>query len=115
MNTVNINGLYVLPSCLGENMLLNRVSPYYLYENNARTNTILGYKYTVVLPSKGFQSLDVKIESREPLVRIPAGTAWVPVQFDGLEVKLYYDRTNRVQLSAKAAGVELVTGQAEAV
>lgn len=112
MNTMKLSGLLIDNRCFGDTMLLNRVSPYYVYADNKKTDQVAGYKYTVILPAKGFQSLDVKIESAEPLVRIPAGADYAPVEFTGLEVKLYYDFNNRVQLSAKAAGVKLTAGQA---
>lgn len=109
MNTVRLNGLLIDNRCFGKTMLLNRVTPYYLYVNDQKTDTVAGYKYTVILPSKGYQSLDVKIESDAPLVRIPADADSVPVEFSGLEVKLYYDFNRRVQMSAKASGVKVAS------
>ena len=111
-HTVALNGLLVNNRCLGNEMWLTKVSPYNTYEDNKKTDRIAGYKYTVILPAKHFRSLDVKIESTEPLVRIPANADYAPVEFTNLEVKLYYDFDNQVRLSAKATGVKLKGGQA---
>ena len=113
MTTVNLSGLVIDNRCLGDMMLLTKVLPYNAYVDNKKTDKVIGYKYTVILLGKGFQSLDVKIESDEPLVRIPVSADYVSVKFTGLEVKLYYGLDRRVQLSAKAENVSLSVGDAD--
>ena len=109
MNNVGLSGLLIDNRCFGETMLLNRIVPYYAYVNDQKTDKIMGYKYSVVLPGKGFQTLDVKAESDKPLVQIPVDADYVAVAFADLKVKLYYDNDHRIRMSAKAADIRLAT------
>lgn len=110
MNTITFGGLVIDNHCFGNTMLLNRITPYYVYENDQKTNKICGYKYSVVLPGRNFQTLDVKIAGDRPLIQIPAHVDFVSVKFTDLEAKLYYDNNHRIQVSAKAAGIRLDEG-----
>ena len=110
MNTITFGGLVIDNHCFGNTMLLNRITPYYVYENDRKTNKICGYKYSVVLPGRNFQTLDVKIEGDRPLIQIPAHVDFVSVKFTDLEAKLYYDNNHRIQVSTKAAGICLDEG-----
>ena len=103
MNTVSLSGLHILPDDLGSEFLVTGVRPFYLYENGERTDKIGGYKYMTVLPAKGFAKADVKVPG-SPRLDVSPGE-YVPVRYDGLEAKLYYDNNNRVQLSFKAVDV----------
>ena len=102
MNTVSLSGLHILPDDLGSEFLVTGVRPFYLYENGERTDKIGGYKYMTVLPAKGFAKADVKVAG-SPRLDVSPGE-YVPVRYDGLEAKLYYDNNNRV-LSFKAVDV----------
>ena len=115
MNNVGLSGLLIDNRCFGETMLLNRIVPYYAYVNDQKTDKIMGYKYSVVLPGKGFQTLDVKVESDKPLVQIPVDADYVAVAFTDLKVKLYYDNDHRIRMSAKAADIRLATWKADKV
>ena len=103
MNTVSLSGLHILPDDLGAEFLVTGVRLYYAYANDQRTDKVEGYKYSTVLPAKQFAKLDVKVPGSQRL-DVPHGE-YVPVRYDGLEAKLYYDHNNRVQLSLKATDV----------
>ena len=103
MNNLSLSGLHIMLDDLGTQYLVTGVRPYYAYANDQRTDKVEGYKYMTVLPAKGFSRVDIKIPGPQRLDVPPTG--YVPVRYDGLEVKLYYDSSNRVQLSAKAVDV----------
>ena len=100
MNTLSLSGLRIVPGDLGTVYLVTGVRPYYAYQNNERTGKVEGYKYMTVLPGKQFAKIDIKIPGAQRL-DVPPGE-YISVRYDGLDVKLYYDHNNRVQLSAKA-------------
>ena len=104
MNSVSLSGLHIMLDDLGTQYLVTGVRPYYAYAGDGqRTDKVDGYKYSTVLPGKQFSRLDVRVPGPQRLDVPPTG--YVPVRYDGLEVKLYYDSNNRVQLSAKAVDV----------
>ncbi len=87
MNTITNTGLYIDPNCFGKDMLLVETAPYYEYIDKVRSNNILGYKYTVVLPQRGFEKLDVKISGNKLLDVKPGDN--ISVSFKDLQVKPY--------------------------
>lgn len=102
-NTLNISGLRIAPECLGKEMMLTRVKEYYEYVDGKRTDRVKGYTYTVALPEQRFALLGVKIEGEKQMDAPASG--YTSVQFVGLNVKLYFDNNNRVQVTAKASGI----------
>ena len=88
---------------LGNKLWLVEVSPAYEYQNNRRTDTILGYRYTVALPDKGLDKINVRIDG-DKLMDAPDG--YVEVRFDGLEVFIYWSQ-GQPQVGAKATGIHL--------
>lgn len=100
MTNVSLSGLLIDPQCLGKEMLSTGVRPYFSYMNNKRTDTIEGHKYETVLPGYQFAKLDIKVPGSKRL-EVPDGE-FVAARFDGLEAKLYFDNSNRIQLTAKA-------------
>ena len=50
---MKITDLTIDPRSLGNKLWLVEVSPAYEYQNNRRTDTVLGYRYTVALAGKG--------------------------------------------------------------
>lgn len=103
INTISLSGLRIMLEDLGTEFLVTAVRPYYAYANDQRTDKVEGYKYSTVLPTKGFAKVDIKVPGPQRLDVPPTG--YVPVRYDNLDVKLYYDNNNRVQLSAKAMDV----------
>ena len=79
---MKITDLTIDPRSLGNKLWLVEVSPAYEYQNNRRTDTVLGYRYTVALPEKGLDKINVRIDG-DKLMDAPDGYA--EVRFDGLE------------------------------
>ncbi len=50
---MKITDLIIDPRSLGSKLWLVEVSPAYEYRENRKTDTVLGYRYTVALPEKG--------------------------------------------------------------
>ena len=84
------------------------VSPAYEYQNNRRTDTILGYRYTVALPEKGLDKINVRIDGEK---RMDTPDGYVEVRFDSLEVFIYWSQ-GQSQVGARAAGIHLVNPKA---
>lgn len=103
MNSVKISGIHIDIRDLGNATFVTKVSPYYLYEGDERTDKVEGYKYATVFPGRNFEQLDIKIPG-DKLLDVPVNQ-YIAANFDGLEVKLYYDKENRVRLTAKDTGV----------
>ena len=77
---MKITDLTIDPRSLGNKLWLVEVSPAYEYQNNRRTDTVLGYRYTVALPEKGLDKINVRIDG-DKLMDAPDGYA--EVRFDG--------------------------------
>ena len=102
---MKITGLIIDPKSLGSKLWLVEVSPAYEYQNNRRTDTVLGYRYTVALPEKGLDKINVRIDGDK---RMEAPDGYAEVCFDGLEVFIYWSQ-GQPQVGAKATGIHLVT------
>ena len=101
---LKLTELDINPNSLGSKLWLVDVRPVSVYVNGQRTDNISGYRYTVALPDKGLDKIDVKIEGKQ-LMDAPNG--FVEVRFDGLKVFLqWYNRDYRV--AASATGIHLV-------
>ena len=102
---MKITDLIIDPRSLGSKLWLVEVSPAFAYVNNRKTDTILGYRYTVALPEKGLEKINVRIDGDK---RMEAPDGYVEVRFDGLEVFIYWSQ-GQPQVGAKATGIHLVT------
>ena len=105
---MKITDLTIDPRSLGNKLWLVEVSPAYEDQNNRRTDTVLGYRYTVALPEKGLDKINVRIDG-DKLMDAPDGYA--EVRFDGLEVFIYWSQ-GQPQVGAKATGIHLVNPKA---
>ncbi len=100
MARLNISDLEVDVRSLGEEMLLTDVKPVYEYQDQKRTDKLIGYAYTVALAAHKYADLTVKI-SGEKQIEL-AGDS-MPVHFDGLKVHAYKSyRDGEVYFSATA-------------
>lgn len=106
MNTIKISGLHVDARDLGGTYLVTRVAPYNAYVDGERSSTVEGYRYSTVLPERGFEIIDIKVPGARAF-EVTAGE-YVAVKYDDLEVKLYYDRDGRIQVTARATAVHAV-------
>lgn len=62
---MKITDLIIDSKSLGSKLWLVEVSPAYEYQNNRRTDTVLGYRYTVALPDKGLDKINVRIDGEK--------------------------------------------------
>ena len=69
-----------------------------------RTDTVLGYRYSVALPEKGLDKVDVRIDGQQ---QAEAPNGYVEVRFDGLEVFIYWSK-GEYHVGAKATGIHIV-------
>ena len=97
---MKISDLIISPKSLGDKLWLVDVSPAYEYQNNRRTDTVLGYRYSVALPEKGLDKVDVRIDGQQ---QTEAPNGYVEVRFDGLEVFIYWSKGDYEALSHWAA------------
>lgn len=105
---LNIKDLKFDPRSLGSKLLLVDVRPAYEYQEGKRTDRIVGYRYEIVLPDKGFEKLAVKIEGPQQMDK-PDGYA--EVVFDGLEIYAYVSG-GQIQVGARATGIREVKSKA---
>ena len=102
---MKITDLIIDPRSLGNKLWLVDVTPAYEYQNNKRTDTVLGYRYAVALPEKGLDKINVRIDGDK---RMEAPDGYADVRFDDLEVFIYWSQ-GQPQVGARATGIHLVT------
>lgn len=105
---MKIQDLIIDPKSLGSKLWLVDVAPVYEYKDNRRTENITGYRYTVAMPEKGLDKINIKIDGKQ-LADKPNGYA--EVSFTGLELSLYM-MNNQPQIKATATGITLVNSKA---
>ena len=105
---MKIQDLIIDPKSLGNKLWLVDVAPVYEYKDNRRTENITGYRYTVAMPEKGLDKINIRIDGKQ-LVEKPNGYA--EVTFIGLELSLYMMNT-QPQVKATATGISLVNNKA---
>ena len=88
---MKITDLTIDPRSLGNKLWLVEVSPAYEYQNNRRTDTVLGYRYTVALPEKGLDKINVRIDG-DKLMDAPDGYA----EAESIVFKLVQNGTEQV-------------------
>ena len=106
---LKLQDLIIAPESLGSKLWLVDIIPAYTYENNKRTDEILGYKYIVALPEKGLEKISVKIDGKQQLEKPENG--FVDVRFDNLEVFIYW-LNGTPNVAARATKISLVNNKA---
>ena len=86
---MKLTDLIVSPKSLGDKLWLVDVSPAYEYQNNRRTDTVLGYRYSIAMPEHGLDKVDVRIDGQQ---QMDAPDGYVEVRFDNLEVFIYWSK-----------------------
>ena len=76
---MKLSDLIIDPASLGKRFWLVDVIPSYAYQNGQRTDTVTGYRYTVALPDKGLDKINVRIDGEQ---RMDAPNGFVEVRFD---------------------------------
>ena len=100
---MKVTDLIIDPKSLGEKVWLVDVIPAYEYKNGQRTDSITGYRYSIALPEKGLEKINVRIDGKK-LMEAPEGYA--EVKFSGLEVFIYWNNGQPI-VGAKANGISL--------
>ena len=108
---MKLTDLIVSPKSLGDKLWLVDVSPAYEYQNNRRTDTVLGYRYSIAMPEHGLDKVDVRIDGQQ---QMDAPDGYVEVRFDNLEVFIYWSKGD-YHVGAKATGIHLVNPKAERI
>ena len=101
---MKLSDLIIDPASLGKRFWLVDVIPSYAYQNGQRTDTVTGYRYTVALPDKGLDKINVRIDGEQ---RMDAPDGFIEVRIDGLEPYLYWSG-GEYQLGARAKGIAAV-------
>ena len=94
----------------GANLILLDVAPYNAYVDGKKTDTIVGYRYTVV-EDKTFEKLIIKIPSSEPAFtqeQIASSKERIKVSFDGAVAKPYRTMSGDYDLSISATAIRTV-------
>ena len=88
---MKITDLIIDPRSLGSKLWLVEVSPAYEYRENRKTDTVLGYRYTVAMPEKGLDKINVRIDG-DKLMDAPDGYA----EAESIVFKLVQEGTEQV-------------------
>ena len=102
---LKVTEMQIDPRSLGSKFWLTDVIPAYQYTNGQRTDTITGYRYSICLPEKGLEKINIRIEGNQLVEALESG--YVEVTLSGIEVFLYW-QNGAVQVGAKATGISLV-------
>jgi len=105
---MKITDLVIAPSSLGGKFWLTDVIPSYEYKDNRRTETVTGYRYSVCLPERGLEKINVRIDGKKLLDAPENG--YIDVRFDGLEVYIYW-LNGKPEVGAKAVNIALVNNK----
>ena len=89
----------------GKPLLLIKEAPTFAFENGVATQRVDGTRYTVACPGCGMESLAVKVPGPQTLSR--GERAIVPVQFEGLELYIYF-RDSKPMVGARATAIKPV-------
>lgn len=98
MKLSNCTVIPAFPNC---SFLLTRVTPSYIYADGKRTQETDGWKYMVLIPELGYDSLNVKIAGNK---QVDVSGPDTFVGFDGLEIKPYVIN-GKLIVSAHATGI----------
>ena len=101
---MKLTDLIVSPKSLGDKLWLVDVSPAYEYQNNRRTDTVLGYRYSIAMPERGLDKVDVRIDGQQ---QMDAPNGYEEVRFDNLEVFIYWSKGD-YHVGAKATEIHIV-------
>lgn len=101
---MKITDLQIDLKSLGNKLWLVEVAPAYAYQDNRRTDTVIGYRYIVALPERGLDKVSIRIDGAK---RMDAPNDFVDVKFENLEVFIYWSR-GEYQLGARATNIHPV-------
>ena len=102
---LRITDLMIDPRSLGNKLWLVDVAPAYEYKDGRRTDNVTGYRYSVCLPEKNLEKINVRIDGKQLLESPESG--FVEISLTGLEVFIYW-QNGQPQVGARATGIALV-------
>ena len=102
---LKLSDLVISAESLGGRLWLTDVVAAYAYKNNMKTDEIVGYKYVVTLPDKGFEKISVKIDGIKQIEK--PGNGYVEVSFTDLTLFVYM-MNNMPQIGGRATKVTQV-------
>ena len=108
---MRIQDLIIDPISLGSKHWLVGVSAAYEYKDGRRTDNVTGYRYSICLPEKGLEKINVRIDGKQLLEAPESG--YVEVTLAGLEVFIYWSN-GQPQVGAKATGITQVNHKGSA-
>ena len=89
---------------LGSPLLVCKAAPTYRYENGVPTNKRDGTRYTVAAPAAGMATIAVKVLGPQTLDM--GGKAVITVEFDSLEIYIYY-RDGKPMVAGRATAIRV--------
>ncbi len=102
---INIKDLTFDTSVFNGEYLLAGINPVNEWKNDLRTDTIIGYSYTVALPALAYEKLNIKVMGKQMLSEADIGKR---VKFTDLLAKPYQrNDTKEYHVTAKASHVAL--------
>ena len=101
---MKITDLIISPESLGNKFWMADVIPSYVYKDGKRTDEISGYRYSVCLPERGLEKVNVRIDGKKVMEKPENG--FVDVRFDNLEVYIYW-LAGKPEVGARATGITL--------
>jgi hypothetical protein len=104
---MKITDLTIDPKSLGEKLWLVDVMPAYAYKNGERTDTVTGHRYSIAMPERHMEKINVRIDGKQ-LMDAPEG--YVEVKFTGLEIFVYFSN-GQPQVGAKATAIALANAK----
>lgn len=102
---MDISKLRIDPASLGDNLMLTDVTPVFRYENKAKTDEVVGYRYVVACPALGLEKVGIKVNGDKRMNKPVEG--FPIVTFIGMEIKLYVINGN-ANITATAKDVKVV-------
>ena len=102
---LKLSDLVISTESLGNRLWMTDIVAAYAYRNNVKTDEVVGYKYVVTLPDKGFEKISVKIDGKKQLEKPESG--YIEVIFTELELFVYM-MNNQPQIGGRATKVTQV-------
>jgi len=95
----------------GEQLILTDCQPVKQFVDGKPTDTIVGYRYTIVAPQNKYESFTVRIDQATPAItpdELEAKGGTVKCKLKGFEGKFFKNKQNEYQFTAKADSLEVL-------
>lgn len=102
---IKLAKLHIKETC-GNTFILTEVKPYFAYQEGKRVGDPLGYNYTVILPERKYEKLQVKIAG---VCQLEAPEDSVPVVFVDLQLEIRWSQSDGNYIAGTATGINITT------